>query len=188
MNMSKNVRTESAAVALNSSSSSEDEQLHSLASFTEKTSVLTKTIEEKTVRQGSLAVEVEKPKFQLSEAKSTLLAGKELASKLDGSCAAQASEWEERQRLIRDTIKLLNDDDSLELFKVMLPIQTQMQLQNDKRGVARRARAAPRNSPGSPRVNWISTACRDKSVDFSRVISMIEEMVSWFHDEVDCRC
>ena len=43
-------------------------------SFTEETSVLTKTIEEKTVRQGNLAVEVEKPKFQLSEAKSTFLA------------------------------------------------------------------------------------------------------------------
>ena len=46
----------------NRSSSSGDEQLHSLACFTEDTSVLTKTIEEKTVRQGSLAVEVEKPK------------------------------------------------------------------------------------------------------------------------------
>ena len=135
-----------------------------------------------------MAVEVEKPKFQLSEAKSTLLADKEFVSKLDGSCAAQASEWEERQRLIHDTIKLLNDDDSLELFKVILPIQTQMQLQNDKRGVARRARAAPRNLPGLPHVNWISMACRDKSVEFSRVISMIEEMVSLFCEEVECRC
>ena len=120
--------------------------------------------------------------------KSTVLVYEELASMLDGSCAAQASEWEERQRLIHDTIKLLNDDDSLELFKVTLPSQTQMQLQNDKRGVARRARAAPRNSPGSPRVNWISMALSDKSVDTSSVISMIEEMVSLFHEEVECRC
>ena len=137
----------------NSSSSSGDEQLHSLASLTEETSVLTKTAEEKTVRQGSLAVEVEKPKFELSEAKNTLLVGEELASKLEGSCGAQVSEWEERQRLIHDTIKLLNHEDSLELFKVILPSQTLMQLENDKRGVARRARAAPRNSPGSLRVN-----------------------------------
>ena len=187
MSKKVSIRVISSRNSSSSSSSSGDEQLHSLASFTEETSVLTKTIEEKTVRQGSLAVEVEKPKFQLCEAKSTLLADKELVSKLDGSCAAQASEWEERQRLIHDTIKLLNDDDSLELFKVTLPSQTQMQLQNDKRGVARRARAAPRNSPGSPRVNWISIAYRDKSVDFSRVISMIEEM-SLFHEEVECRC
>ena len=62
-----------------SSSSSEDKQLHSLASFTEETSVLTKTIEEKKVRQGSLAVEFEKPKFQLSETKSSLLAGEDLS-------------------------------------------------------------------------------------------------------------
>ena len=54
--------------------------------------MMTKTIEEKTVRHGSLAVEVEKMKSQLSEAQRTLSADKELASKLDGSCATQASE------------------------------------------------------------------------------------------------
>ena len=98
---------------------------------TREISVLTKTIEEKTVRLGTLAVEVEKMKSELSESEKTLLADQELVSKLTGSCSTQASEWEERQRLraeelvaIHDTIKLLNDNDSLELCKEILPSMT----------------------------------------------------------------
>merc|ERR1712136_154153 len=157
---------------------------------TQEISVLTKTIEEKTVRVGTMAVEVEKMKAELSEAERTLLADKELASKLTGSCATQASEWEERQRLraeelvaIHDTIKLLNEDDSLEMFKETLPSPTLMQVRNYRRGVARQARALLSGSPGSARVNLISMSLSGKSVDFSKVISMIEEMVSLLKQE-----
>ena len=62
-------------------------------------SVLTKTFEEKTVRQMSLAVDEEEMESERSEAESTLLADGELAYKLAGGCAAQASECEQRQRL-----------------------------------------------------------------------------------------
>ena len=71
--MSQKVRTETAAEAVATAadrSSSGDEQCHSLASFTEETSVLTKTFEERFGRH--LAVEVEKPRCQLSEAQRTL--------------------------------------------------------------------------------------------------------------------
>ena len=54
--------------------------------------------EEKTVRVGTLAVEVEKMKSELFEAEKSLLADKESASKSTGSCVTQASEWEERHR------------------------------------------------------------------------------------------
>ena len=111
-----------------------------------------------------------------------------MASKLDGRCATQASKWEERQGLIRDTIKLLNDDDSLELLKAILSSPTQMQLQNDNRGDAQRARATLRNLSGSPRANWNSMTLSGKSADFSKVVSIIEEMVLFVQEEVDCRC
>ena len=70
--MSQKVRTETAAEAVATAadrSSSREEPCHSLASFTEETSV-TKTFEERFGRH--LAVEVEKPRCQLSEAKRTL--------------------------------------------------------------------------------------------------------------------
>ena len=62
-------------------------------------SVLTETMKEKTDRQGNLSDEVEKLRSQLSDGESILPADKEPASKLDGSCAAQAPEWMELQTL-----------------------------------------------------------------------------------------
>ena len=68
-------------------------------------------------------------KTELSETERIHLADRETTSKLNGSCAIQASEWEERQRVrteelvvSHDAIQLSNDDDdSLELFKETLP-------------------------------------------------------------------
>ena len=64
------------------------------------------------------------------DGENTLPADKEPASKLDGSCAAQASECVELQRLraeglvaVPDTIKLLNDYDSLELPRKSCQVQ-----------------------------------------------------------------
>ena len=64
--------------------------------------------------------EVEMLKPQLPEEESTLLADNKLTSKPDGGCAAQAPDWEQRQRVraeelvtIHDTNKLLNDCDEL---------------------------------------------------------------------------
>ena len=111
---------------------------------TQEISGLTKTDEEKTMLQETLSVKIEKMKSELFVAARTLFADKEMASKLTENCSTQASEWEERQRLraeelvdIHDTIKLMNDDDSLELFKETLPSSTLMQLRDNKRGVAR---------------------------------------------------
>ena len=109
---------------------------------------LTDTMKEKNGSARDLSDEVEKLKSQLSDGENTLPADKEPASNLDGSCASQAPEWEERQRFfaeelvtIHDTTKLLNDYDSIELPMEILPSPSLMQLQSEKRGVARRARA-----------------------------------------------
>ena len=90
----------------------------------------------------------------------------------------------ERLVAIHDAIKLLNDYDSLELHKDFLPSPSLMQLQSDKRGVARRARAVVRNSSSSPGVNLISIALGNKNVDFEKVIPMIEKRVSLFQQEL----
>ena len=59
-------------------------------------------------------------KSQVSEAERTLLADKELDSKQAGSGTIQVSEWTARgcgSRAMHDTIKLWNNDRSLELVK-----------------------------------------------------------------------
>ena len=81
--------------------------------------VLTKTIEEKTVRAETMAVEVEKMRSEFFEAEMPLLADRVSAFKLNGSCVALSPQWEECQRLrveelvaICDTIKLPNEETS----------------------------------------------------------------------------
>ena len=89
---------------------------------------MTKTIEEKTVRHGSLAVEVEKMKSQLPEAQRTLslqtrswlLSWMAVAPpKLQSERNNDAEELVD----VHDTIELLNDDDNVELFKETLLAQ-----------------------------------------------------------------
>ena len=78
--------------------------------------------------QGNLAVEVESLKTNVAETKKSLVADQELSTKLAESCSSQSSECEERQKsrvlehlAIYESMKLLNDDDALELFKSTVP-------------------------------------------------------------------
>merc|ERR1712136_436780 len=150
---------------------------------------LTATIETKLTRQGDLGVELGSLKSDLAETKNSLAADQALAAKLGLSCGSQSSEWEERQKsraeelvAIHDTIKLLNDDDALELFKATLPNPSLMQVQQGTTVLAKRALDELRRSPRAPKssaynLNLIALALSGRSVDFSKVISMIEEMV-----------
>merc|ERR1719191_2150143 len=81
-------------------------------------------IESKLSRKGQLEVELVNMKEDLDDTGKALVADKKFLSEMDKSCATKQAEWEERSKTrteellaLADTIKLLNDDDSLELFK-----------------------------------------------------------------------
>merc|ERR1719316_1667718 len=81
---------------------------------------------------------------------------------------------------LADTIKILNDDDALELFKKTLPGSASfVQLQVTKVDQQRRALATIRaaRGRGHPELSFIALALQGKKVDFSKVINMINEMV-----------
>ena len=106
-----------------------------IAAKEEEIATLTSTIQTKLTRQSNLAVEVESLKNDVADTQRSLAADQELAAKLAGSCSSQSSEWDKRQKrraeeliAIHDTIKLLNDDDALELFKATLPSPSLMQV------------------------------------------------------------
>ena len=138
---------------------------------------------------GDLSVEVESMKGDFSETQRSQSADQELVAKLAESCGSQSLEWEERQKsraeelvAIHDTIKLLNDDDALELFKATLPSPSLVQFHQSTVSLATRAldelhasRRSPRNSAAN--LNLIALALSGRSVNFAKVISMIEEMV-----------
>merc|ERR1712110_1175711 len=90
---------------------------------------LTKAIEEKTVRSGEIAVNIVNMKNDLSDTAEALEKDKAFLKELEEGCGTKEAEWAERQKVraeellaLSDTIKLLNDDDALELFKKAVPV------------------------------------------------------------------
>merc|ERR1719442_324747 len=99
-----------------------------MAAKTKEVESLTASIETKTQRVGELGVEIVQMKNDLDDTTKGLLEDKKFLQNLDKTCADKAKEFEERSKTradelvaLADTIKILNDDDALELFKKTLP-------------------------------------------------------------------
>merc|ERR1712151_1389380 len=95
---------------------------------TKESSALQASIEAKIKKIGDLAVAIVEMKNDRSETEAALLEDKKFLADLEKSCATKTAEWQERSKTrseellaLADTIKLLNDDDALELFKQTLP-------------------------------------------------------------------
>merc|ERR1719465_376021 len=106
---------------------------------------LTAEIEEKTTRLGNKGVELVNMKEDLEDTKKSLAEDKAFLADLEKNCATKKAEWAVRQKTraeevlaILDTIKILNDDDALELFKKTLPSPSLLQLQASGHAVKQR--------------------------------------------------
>merc|ERR1711963_97792 len=89
---------------------------------------LTKEIETKLTRIGDLGVEIAEMKNDLGDTQEALIEDKKFLANLEENCEKKKKEWEvvvktraEELAALADTIKVLNDDDALELFKKTLP-------------------------------------------------------------------
>merc|ERR1719409_240811 len=81
---------------------------------------------------------------------------------------------------IAETIKILNDDDALELFKKTLPSPSLLQTRVGMQQVRVQALKAIAGSRGrrDPRLDFIALALRGKKVSFAKVIAMIDDMIA----------
>jgi len=148
---------------------------------------LTKAIEDKMVRLGNLQVELVEMKEDLDDTGKALLEDKKFLADLEKNCKTKAAENAENQKLrsqelvaLADTIKILNDDDALELFKKTLPgASAFVQLQVTVKDQQRQALAAIRSArQGHPELSFIALALEGKKVNFGKVLKMIDEMVA----------
>merc|ERR1719174_2811175 len=87
----------------------------------------TKAIEEKIKRIGELGIEIVNLKEDLDDTTAAFMDDKKFLADLEKNCATKEKEWADIQKMrqeellaIADTIKILNDDDALELFKKFL--------------------------------------------------------------------
>merc|ERR550514_277741 len=85
---------------------------------------LTKAIEDKIKRIGELGIEIVNLKEDLDDTTAMFMEDTKFLADLKKNCATKQKEWaliqkprQEELLAIADTIKILNDDDALELFK-----------------------------------------------------------------------
>jgi len=148
-------------------------------------------LESKMKRSGDVAVEIVNLKEDLDDTQKSLEEDKKFLADLKKNCATKEAEWaaicktrSEELIAIADTIKILNDDDALELFKKTIPsagsaslLQLQAsskELRTQALQVLAGARKADNHNTG---LDLIALALKGKKVDFGKVLGMIDDMV-----------
>merc|ERR1719420_1852695 len=150
----------------------------------------TVAIEEKTARKGELMVEIATMKNDLEDTVEGLAEDKKFLADLGKNCELKKKEWAMYQKMmaqeliaIAETIKILNDDDALDLFKKTLPSSASfLQIQTSAADVRRKALGLLRDSRGkggaqSTQLDLVMLALRGKKVGMEKVIKMIDDMV-----------
>jgi len=154
---------------------------------------LTSTIEAKTKQIGELGVSIVMMKEDLADTQDTLGEDKAFLAELQKSCSTKTAEWEARSKTrseelvaLADTIKVLNDDDALELFKQTLPSASASLLQvnaDQRSSVASALRSALQkaNVHDRPGLELLMLALAGKksagAAGFDKVVKMIDNMV-----------
>jgi len=159
-----------------------------MAAKKKEIAALTKMIEDKLTRIAELGVEIATMKNDLGDTAEGLIEDKKFLADLEKNCATKEKEWAEicKQRQLElvalaDTIKILNDDDALELFKKTLP-SSFMQIQVTAESMRARAlsivqQARQASKTGRPQLDFIALTLRGKKIGFEKVIKMIDDMV-----------
>mmetsp|Transcript_80144 Transcript_80144/g.151392 ORF Transcript_80144/g.151392 Transcript_80144/m.151392 type:complete len:729 (-) Transcript_80144:66-2252(-) len=186
------------ATASESSSIASFEEL--MAAKKKEKASLTKAIEIKTEQIGELGVEIVTLKADLDDTQKALLEDKGFLENLDKNCATKTTEHEENMALraqelvaLADTIKILNDDDALELFKKTLPAAGSASfLQEQETMASQRIHALELIQAEKKRtqvnlldMNFLVLALKGKKVSFAKVLKMIDEMVVILGKEQD---
>jgi septal ring factor EnvC (AmiA/AmiB activator) len=163
-----------------------------MAAKTKEVNALTKAIEEKMTRVGELAVEIVEMKNDLGDTAQALIEDKKFLVDLEKNCATKSAEWDvivktrsEELVALSETIKVLNDDDALELFKKTLPSASAsfVQVRASSANERERALAAIQQVRGVStfdrhHLDFIALAIQGKKIGFEKVISMIDDMVA----------
>jgi len=164
-----------------------------MAAKTKEVEVLTSTVESKTQLVGDLSVSNAQMSEDLTDTQELLVEDKKFLTELEKGCDTKTAQWEERSKTrseellaLADTIKVLNDDDALELFKKTLPsaasslIQVQQGMSAVRAQVAAVLRSARQSAPAVERrgLQTVMLALSDQSTGgFGKVIKLIEDLV-----------
>merc|ERR550525_1626428 len=159
---------------------------------------LTAAIEAKLKKIGELGVAIASMSNELGDTEQALGEDKKFLADLKKGCVTKTAETEANMKLraqelaaLAETIKVLNDDDALDLFKKTLPSASASLLQTSTRAATVRARALAAVKlglgrallPDRTQLDLISLALHGKKIGFEKVIGMIDEMVATLKKE-----
>merc|ERR1719224_108733 len=157
-------------------------------------------IESKTVRSGDLAVAVTTTADDIEDTTSEMKETQAFVANLASQCTLKKKEWAERQAMraeeisaISEAIKVLNDDDALDPFKKTLSlsqtskdmgfIQKTSASTNVLRARTMVSALLKQGSPHRAELALIEFSMKSRSVDFSKILAMIDGMVKVLGEE-----
>lgn len=158
---------------------------------------LTKSIEDKMGRIGDLAVEKTSLANDLEDNQEGLEEDTKVRADLQQACANQQGNWAVTQKMLgeekialAETIKLLNDDEALELFKKTLPSPASSFaavsfVQVSQRSTSKALALLRRGRQGDRRVALLVMALRGKQQGMDEVTKMIGSLVDVLREEQD---
>jgi len=161
----------------------------------EQIAALGKQIEAKQARIGELGVDLVNLQADYDDTAKALQEDKKFMANLQRACKEKRKEWSDREKIrgeellaISSTIKILNDDETLTLFKKTLPVPqasflevSQHARRDDIRDKAIRAiRDGQSRGHGqhASRLELVALALHAKHTSFNKVVKMIDEMVA----------
>jgi len=160
-----------------------------MAAKTKEVNALTQEIETKLTRIGDLGVEIAQMKNDVGDTQEALIEDQKFLANLEQNCEKKKEEWAvivktraEELVALADTIKVLNDDDALELFKKTLPSASSfVQLQVAGQALRAKARAELERymqaHPKNAKLELLVLALQGKKIGFDKVIKMIDDMI-----------
>jgi len=160
-----------------------------MAAKKKEVEALTKMIQNKLERIANLAVEIQEMKNDLGDSAEGLIEDQKFIADLEKNCDEKAKLYDENVKYrtqelaaVADTIKILNDDDALELFKKTLPGSASF-LQITNTATLMKSQALSmintlRKHHKSVRLDFIALSLRGKKIGFGKVIEMIDGLVA----------
>ena len=144
----------------------------------------TEAIETKMEKNGEVAVKIVNLKNDLEDAQDALGEDQKFVAELKKGCATAEKDYADRKAgraqeavAVAETIKILNDDDALDLFKKTLPSPTLLQMTQTSRNVRDEALSAfadLKDQKHSTQLGMIQLALMGKKAGFEKIIKMFD--------------
>jgi len=163
-----------------------------MAAKKKEVAALTKSIEQKMERVGELGVEIATLKDDAGDSAESLEENKKFAGDMKKNCAEKTGIHEEEQKVrsqevvaLADTIKILNDDDALDLFKKTLPSASMSLLQvvRTRDSLRVEAHSLLEVANNHHRLDFVMLALNGKKVGFDKIVKLIDNLVATLKKE-----